>query len=145
MDEVYSHQSVQYVNDKFLGVENDEITRTMLGVMITSIAGKYRDIVAMVPITNINAVKLYFIWKDVITKISKTGFDIAVTMTYGHSANMNLFNKTILRNADDLYVLNEKDAGSRNFPFYDNTHLFKNFYNNWSKSVTFNCPLFYTR
>ena len=57
MDEVYSHQDVQYVNGNFFGYENEELTKTMLCLMIKSIAGNYRDIISMVPIVNINADK----------------------------------------------------------------------------------------
>ena len=50
MDEVYSHHSVQYVNGKIYGAEDWQITKTLLCVMLKAIAGKYSDIVAMVPI-----------------------------------------------------------------------------------------------
>ena len=54
MDEVYVHKSVQYANGQFYGLENNEATKTLLCVMVKSISGKYRDIVSMSPITNIN-------------------------------------------------------------------------------------------
>ena len=135
MDEVYSHQSVEFVNGNFFGAENGKVTKTMLCVMLKSIAGKYRDVVAMAPISNISADKLHAIWTDIVTKIIKIGFDPAVTMTDGHSSNMALFNKKLLKEKTDLNTV--IDDESKNFPCYDNTHLFKNFYNNWSKHITF--------
>ena len=95
MDEVYSHQSVQYVNGKFYGAEDGQITKTLSCVMLKAIAGKHRDIVAMLPIININADILHSVWKNVVSQISDIGFDIYVTMTDGHSSNMSLFNKKI--------------------------------------------------
>ena len=95
----------------------------------------------MVPIVKINFEKLYTIWKDVMNKVAKIGFDAAVTMTDGHSSNMSFFNKRILNKKMDLSVSNEALPGSQNFPFYDSTHLFKNVYNNWSNYNTFKCPL----
>ena len=89
---VYSHQDVQYINGKFSGAENGELTKTLLCVIIKSVAGMYRDILSMVPIVNINADKLYSIWKNVVSQVTAIGFDIAVTMTDGHSSNMKLFN-----------------------------------------------------
>ena len=83
MDEVYSHQAVQYNNGKFFGAEGGQITKTMLCVMLKSIAGKYRDIVTMSPVININADKLHSIWTDVMKNVEKIGFDVAVTMTMG--------------------------------------------------------------
>ena len=52
LDEVYSNQCVQYVVGKFFGAEGGEITKTLLCLMLKSICGKYRDVVAMVPIVN---------------------------------------------------------------------------------------------
>ena len=138
LDEVYSHQAVQYDNGKFFGAEGGQMTKTMLCVMLKSIAGKYRDIVVMVPVVNINAEKLHSIWTDIMIKIEKIGFDVAVTMTDGHSSNMNFFINKLLKSKSNLFVL--MDSGAKNFPFYDNTHIFKNFYNNWSNYDSFECP-----
>ena len=66
-------------------------------------------------------------------KIEKIGFDAPVTMSDGHSSNMNFFNNKLLKNKNDLFRLME--SGSKNHPFYDNTHIFKNFYNNWSSTT----------
>ena len=68
-DEVYTHQDLQYINGNFLGAENGELTKTLLCVMIKSIAGKYRDVLFMVPIVGINAEKLYSIWKNVVSQM----------------------------------------------------------------------------
>ena len=57
MDEVYTHQDIQYINGNFFGAENGELTKTLC-VMINSITGKY-----MVPIVSINAGKLYHMEK----------------------------------------------------------------------------------
>ena len=123
MDEVYSHQDVQYVNGQFYGAENGDLTKTLLCVMLKSIAGKYRDIVAMVPIANISADKLFSVWKNVVTKVSEIGFDIAVTMTDGHSANMKLFNDKILTGSGNLSIPNLDFPGSYIFPMYDPSHI----------------------
>ena len=52
MDEVYGPRSVQYANGQFYGVENETYTKTLLCVMLKSIAGKYRDIFVMMPIAS---------------------------------------------------------------------------------------------
>ena len=83
----------------------------------------------MVPIVNVNADILHSIWKSVLSQISKIGFDIAVTITDGHSSNMPLIKKKVLKSEQDLFVYNEDKRDSKIFPIYDNTHLFKNFYN----------------
>ena len=91
--------------------------------MLKSIAGKYRDIVTMAPVININADKLHSIWTDAMKEVEKIGFDVAVTMTDGHSSNMNFFNNKLLKNKSDTCL--SMESGSKNIPFYDNTHIFK--------------------
>ena len=141
MDDVYSHQSVQYVNGKFYGAEDGQITKTLLCVMLKAIAGKFRD-VAMVLNVNINADILHSVWKNVVSQISDIAFDISVIMTDGHSSNMPLFNKKSLKNSEDLFAQNEEKLDSKILLLFDPTHLFKNVYNNWLKKINFQCPTF---
>ena len=78
----------------------------------------------MMPIASINADILYQVWNNVVSFSLYNSFDIAVTMTDGHSANVSLFNKKILKNPGDLFIPNEKSPGSKIFPFFDTSHLF---------------------
>ena len=55
MDGVHCNQSVHYVNGKFYGIENGEITKSLLCVMVKSVAGNYRNVISMNTIVNINA------------------------------------------------------------------------------------------
>ena len=50
---------------------------------------------------NINADKLHSVWADVMKKVENIGFDVAVTMTDGHSSNMIFFNNKLLKNISD--------------------------------------------
>ena len=100
--------------------------------MLKAIAGKYSDIVALVPIVNINADILHSVWKNVVSQISDIGFDISITIT-----NMSLFNKKMLKNSEDLFVQNEEKVDIKIFLLFDPTHLFKNVYNNWMKKINF--------
>jgi hypothetical protein len=88
MDEVYVHKSVQYTNGQFYGLENNEATKTLFSVMVKSVCGKYRDIVSMTPITNINCVKIRTIWESNMKTLTDVGFDVCVTMTDGHESNV---------------------------------------------------------
>ena len=134
-------EEVQYINGKFFGAENGELMKTLLCVMIKSVAGKYCDIISMVPIVNINADKLYSIWKNLVPQMTSIAFETAVTMTDGHSSNMKLFNIKILKNVpENLSVPNYENIGSYIFLLFDLPHLFKNVYNNWMNKKIFECP-----
>ncbi len=67
---------------------------------------------------------------------------MAVVMADGHQSNMSFFNSKFLKNKNDICFENTFCPGSKIYPMFDNTHLFKNFYNNWRGKPTFECPLF---
>ena len=76
IDEIYCSKQVQYAHSRFYGNENGKITKILLCFMIKSVARKYRDIIAMVPISNLNADKQYTIWCNTTSALKEIGFDI---------------------------------------------------------------------
>ena len=78
-DEIYSFATIQYTNGSFYGNEGDAITKTMLCVMLKSVAGGFRDVVTMAPITNISSEKIYEVWKNVVKKVTELSFNVVVT------------------------------------------------------------------
>ena len=137
MDEVYCRKKVEYLNGKFYGTENSDLTGTVLCVMLKAVAGKYQDVISMSPICNINADKLHKVWSNVTKVATEIGFDIVVTMTDGHSANVKLFN-TKLPQGLDTFTLNPWSGNSIYLP-YDTVHLFKNVYYNFLNKESFCC------
>ena len=66
LDEVYNARRVEYSGGKFYGYENQQVTKTLLGFMIKSVAGKFHDMVALVPISNIDADVIDKLWHKVL-------------------------------------------------------------------------------
>ena len=66
---------MQYVNGKFYGIENGEITKTPLCLMVKSVAGNYRDVISMNTIVNINAEN----FRKYDKTMSNIGFDVNMT------------------------------------------------------------------
>ena len=55
LDEVYIAERVEYSNGSFIGLTEDGISaKTVLGFMVQSICSKYKDIVCLVPVTNLD-------------------------------------------------------------------------------------------
>ena len=94
----------------------------------------------MVPIVNISADILYSIWKYIVSQVAKIGFEIAVTRTDGHSSNMTLFNKRILRMLLWISQYQTNRILVAAYSCYDTVHIFKNFYNNCMNKIYFQCP-----
>ena len=57
INEVYSAKRVEYKPGRFYGKENDEVTKTLLCIMIKSLGGKYNDMIALHSIVSINSQK----------------------------------------------------------------------------------------
>ena len=55
MDEVYVVSKVEYTGGKYFGCENGTLTKTLLGTMSKSVAGHYKDIVSLAPLTRIDS------------------------------------------------------------------------------------------
>ena len=88
MDEVYVQMSAQYANGKFYGMEDNEVVKTLLCIMIKSVAGNYKDVVSITWTVNIDADILYQVWLNVVKAVTELQFDITVTMTDGHKSNV---------------------------------------------------------
>ena len=86
----------------------------------------------MTPVSRLSAELLETVWRNVIEQISKVGFDVAVTMTDGHSSNMKFFKTKLLKDLPEgIYsVPNPWMLGCFIFLLFDTVHLFKNVYNN---------------
>ena len=55
--------------------------KTILGVMIKSVAGSYRDMVCLSLTYNLKAKKLEKVWQNVVRVVSDIGFDVLLSMT----------------------------------------------------------------
>ena len=142
MDEVYCKQTVQYTNGKFYGADNNETTKTLLCVMVKSVCGKYREVVSMTQISNINADKLHRVWENCISVLSEIGFIVVVTMTDGHKSNEIFFKKLFGRENEHFLIEHPCFPGQKIFLLIDPIHPFKNFYNNFMVYEIFSYPNF---
>ena len=92
IDEVYTQKKVEYANGKFYGME------TLICLMIRSIAGSYRDIIAMCPITNLNAKLQKEIWFKNVKILEDLVFEVLVTLTDGNEVNHKFFKEILMSN-----------------------------------------------
>ena len=128
---------MQYSNGMFYGMEGNEIAKTLLCLMIKSICGIYRDVISMIPITNINATILYTIWESNIKILTEIGFNVGATITDGHESNVKFFARLHGINLQPYYVNNSYSSGKKIFLLFDPVHLFKHIYNNLLNYSTF--------
>ena len=66
LDEVYNAKRVEYSGGQFYGYENQTVTKTILGFMIKSVAGRFHEMVVLVPIAKVDADVIDILWHKVL-------------------------------------------------------------------------------
>ncbi len=80
IDEVYSKQKVEYSapQGQVLGLatESGNVVSTILTFMVTSLRSKYRDVVALYPVSGLTAEQLNEAFLEVIRRLATLGFKL---------------------------------------------------------------------
>ena len=143
IDEIYSSKQVQYVNGKFYGNENENISKTVLCIMVNSIAGKYRYVIAMIPCSSLNADKQYGIYSKLLPGLCEIGFDPVATITDGNHVDHKFFKDFVCSGTLNLWVSNPcNQLIDKMFLLFDPVHIFKCFFTNFLNKEVFICPSF---
>jgi hypothetical protein len=142
IDKVYAAKRIEYQNGKFYGFKNSQVTKTLLCFMVKSVAGKYKDIVAMVPLSSISSEIINKWYQRVLHAVTQNGFDTVCTVSDAHSANKKFFAKKLCSGQLMTSIVNPYTDGSRIFLLFDSVHIFKNVYNNLLNRRKFKCPSF---
>lgn len=141
MDEVFCAKRLEYSGGVVYGMEDGNVTKTLLTTMIYSIAGKYHDVVSLSPIVTIDAKKIQDIFSQLLEVLVDIGFSVVAVTVDGHSANMKFY-KDLGGGDMKPYIQNPFKDEEKVFLLFDSVHLFKNYYNNFERKKVFVCPAF---
>ncbi|QQP35180.1 Putative LOC101234561, partial [Caligus rogercresseyi] len=142
VDEVATAKRVEYSNGAFFGYEEMEPTKTVLAFLITSICGKYKDIVGLYPVVKLNAELLAQLHKTAREAAAEAGFSVRASICDGHSVNRRFYSEILCDGRLKVSISNEEDGGQPLFLLFDMVHLFKNFFTNLMRRKNFKCPDF---
>jgi hypothetical protein len=142
MDKIYSAKRAEFSGGTFYGVELGEPTKTMLCVMIKSVAGKSKDMVAMMPLVKIDSKILDCLVKQVLVAVQSVGFKVVALLTDAHSSNRKLYADELCNGKLQFSIPNPANESSRIFLLFDPVHIYKNFFNNLLNRGAFVCPTF---
>ena len=140
LDEVYVSKQVSFQNGRFYGNENGEITKTLLCIMIQSVAGKYNDVIVLKPISNLTHKIQYEIWYKVIKKLISLGFYVNATLVDGNNVNHSFFTTSICKGKIKPSIMCPGAEERLHFLMFDNVHIFKCVYNNFLNKKLFIYP-----
>ena len=142
VDEIYSAQRVEYSNGRFFGQKNGEPTKTMLGLMIKSVAGKYSDMIALVPQTKLNSEVLKSEFDKVFEATTVVGFHMVATLADNHRINRKFFQHELGSGSLSVSIPHPTLKDEKHFLIFDPVHIFKNFFNNFVNRGVLSCPPF---
>ena len=139
-DEVYVYQNLEYENGKFIGLSvNDQVPATsVLCFMVKSLASKYSDVVAMIPVHGLNVECLRTNCLKVLQLLKDVGLRVVSLSADNHPVNRSFYRSL----SDDINspCVNPCDSSLKLHLLIDHTHNVKNIYNNFQKRVKFDFP-----
>ena len=141
LDEVKTNQGIEYIRGAFFRSTKDGVTKGLLGVMISSLGGRYRDMIAMIPVVTLKWEQMKKIYLKVLEGLTKIGFSTCATSVDGHRTN-HRFYKEICGGEMKQVICNPYKNGEKICPLFDTTHIFKCIYNIFMTRQVLHCPAF---
>ena len=142
IDEIYTAKRLEFQNGKLFGFDNGAPTKTLCGFMLTSISGKYKDMISLSQVGNLNAATLKKIFDIILPSVTKIGFSIVGISVDNFSANRKFYEHELCNKKISSSIPHPLCPGEEIYLVYDSTHVFKNVYNAWIKKRIFVCPDF---
>ena len=87
MDEVYTAQCMELAGGRMYSQAAGNITKTLFCAHINSVAGKYEDMVSMMPVSHVTAADIDQTFHNVLTGLTELGFKVVSVPTGNHRTN----------------------------------------------------------
>lgn len=135
LDEIYVKPHVTYKAGKIEGlvVNNSsqiEPATTIQAFMISSIFSKYKDVVGLFPVKNLNSSLLLDLTMQILKLLTAVGFKVVCVISDNNRVNRNVFEKLCGGSLKSKFV-NPFCNSEHIFVIFDTVHLFKCIRNNW--------------
>ena len=110
--------------------------------MIRSVAGRYRDLISVQPVSKLNSSMQKDVWFKNIKVLEELGFDVVVTLTDGNNVKHKFFKEILTSKTLQDSLRNPFNESRVIFLGFDTVHLFKCFYTNFVNRKLFSFPKF---
>ena len=122
----------EYVSGKFFGeTEEGKPAKTILSFMVQSVAGSYKDMISLCPISNLDAELLYKEFCGVLKCLTEVGFDVVAISVDNATPNRRFFNDILCKGKLRPFIDNPYALEKNIFLLFDVVHGYKNLYNNF--------------
>ena len=142
LDEIYTVKRIKYssASGKVMGLtQAGEVASTILCFMASTVCDKYQDVVALIPISHLNADKLKEATWNVLQLLAESGFNVVSLCCDNHNANRSFFKNVLCGGVLSSMVYNPVTKRPL-FLLFDSVHNLKNIYNNFCKRGILSFP-----
>ena len=148
-DEIYCAKRVEYAQGKISGIDSMgasdlklEPTKTLLCIMVRSVAGNYFDIVALYPVVNLDSKILKTVFDKVMDEVVPLSFKVVGNGLDAYSANRKFYTHELCHGDLQTSVHHPSQPDIPVHLIFDAVHVFKNIYCNFLNRKYFKCPAF---
>jgi len=106
--------------------------------MIKSLAGKYKDLVAIYPTAKLTASKLHDCYQEVVTLVKAVGFNVVAVSVDNAATNRKFFIDFLCDGTPRTSII-DSITGQPVLLIFDPVHKLKNVYNNFQARKVFEC------
>ena len=134
IDEIHVKPNITYDKKGIYGfAENniDESATQIQAFMISSLMGKYKEIVKLIPVSRNSSSFLYNSTIKVLNDLEEIGFEICCITGDNSRVNRGCFKKLIQNSTNQCYFNSPRNSSSRIYILFDAPYMIKCIRNNW--------------
>jgi len=140
IDEIYVAKRVECCAGQVKGLAADgSVASTLLCFMVKSVVAKYKDLVAMYPMSKLTAAVQFDCYNEVMAMLRKVALNV-VAISVDNAATNRKFLVDCLCHGDLTTHVTDAVTGQPIYLIFDPVHDLKNVYNNFQSRKTFRCP-----
>jgi hypothetical protein len=140
IDEIYIAKRIEYSGGEVQGLTADgTVASTLLCFMVKSLVSKYRDIVAIYPMSKLTAAKQFDCYKEVAPLLQNVLLKVVAISVDNATANRKFFSEFLCQGTLRSNVI-DPVTGQPVYLIFDPVHDIKNVYNNFQSRKLFQCP-----
>ena len=107
----------------------NRLAKTLFCAHINSVAGKYEDMISMLPVNHVTSAIIEEVFNKVLKGLTEAGFKIVSVTTDNHRINQSWHNHLQEDSYHPLFIINPySEAEERIYTLFDTVHVFKNLF-----------------
>ncbi len=139
LDEIYCAERAEYASGRFFG-SSGEMCKTVLCFMVKSIGGNYSDVVALFPVRNLDAKRIYQEFMGVMKELTSIGYQVTAVSVDNAAPNRKFYVEELCSGNIKTKVAHPELPDQEIYLLFDAVHNFKNVYNNFQTRKEFIYP-----